>query len=152
MNTAYFKNIGKHIKAKYAASGRALAAGTGDNTEVTGDNIDRDGYGSGKLVITAQATLAEAATLSFTVKERTGADDTACTNDAQATLLAKTVEATGGAGGSTEKIVIEIDIDLSAYDRFVGFDITPDLSAGATDVATWAATFVKGGAYALPAA
>jgi hypothetical protein len=127
----------------YAGSGRALAAGTGDATKVTSIDIDRLGYMSGTLVISGQATLQEAKTLSFTIdiQDCSTADGTFASYKA----VAKTAYATGDSGGSTDYFCIPVDVNLEGADRYLNIDITPDLSATGTDTATWAATMILAG-------
>jgi hypothetical protein len=62
-----------------------------------------------------------------------------------------TVVATGGTGGSTEFARKETDVDLTPRKRYVRFNATPDLSAGATDVGEMTVAVVLGGADKLPA-
>ena len=129
--------------AYYAGSGRALAAGTGDATKVTSPDIDRLGYMSGTLLISGQATLQYAKTLSFTIdiQDCSTADGTFASYSA----VAKTAYVTGASGGSTAYFTIPVDVNLEGADRYLNIDITPDLSATGTDTATWAAAMVLAG-------
>lgn len=130
--------------AAFVATGRALAAGTGDNTAVTGATLARANQNDAALLIAYSATLTAAATLSFTVT-REPSSDGGSTWGTPVTVLATTVEATGAGGGSTETGLIVIQDDLSglaAGALHIRYKITPDLSAGSTDIATWGAAAV----------
>ena len=118
----------------------ALAAGTGDATEVTGANIDVSGYDSGKLLISYVTSLTADKTLSFAVDKREGASDALCTADTDVALLAATVVKTGAATGYEG--VLELDIDFSGKKQYLGLDITPDLSHSGTDTCTWSAVLI----------
>lgn len=127
----------------YAGSGSATAAGTGDATKVTSPDIDRQGYMAGTLVISGQATLQAAKTLSFTIdiKDCSTADGSFASYKA----VAKTAYATGGTSGTTQAFMVPVDVNLEGADRYLNIDITPDLSATGTDTATWAATMILAG-------
>jgi len=149
------KDLGAEIKCKFAAGGRLVAAGAGDNTEVTGPTIDRYGasgvqrYASAVLSVGTRAVLAAAATLSLRLRYQESADGAAW--DAAVELYAPTVVSTGGGGGSTEQTVTETKMDLSARKRYLRFLVTPDLSAGGADTAEFVAQCVLGGGHTLPA-
>jgi len=143
-------NGGFDARSAYASYQTATAGGAGDNTEADGSYADRLDTSSGiaksaKLIIGYRATLAAAATLSLTVNIQDDADGSGAGTDF-GPALAKTVVATGAGGGSTETGTVELDFDLSSAERYVRSQITPDLSAGATDTATVWATWVFFGA------
>lgn len=134
------RNIGSFLGPKYAASGNATAAGTGDNTKVTGEVIDLMDRPSGVLVIGYETTLTEAKTLKFAVEHTDSAD-----NSSYGTAVedqAATTAATGGTGGSTVKGVVTINVDCSGAKRYRKYAITPDLSHSGTDTVRWVAVFV----------
>jgi len=145
-----FTNIGAAILAKVVGASEALAGGTGDATKVTGQSTDRTGYYSGKLVVAYKAVLAEDKTIAFATELQESSDNS--TWDTAEVVVASTVADTGASGGSTEYGVTEASIDLSGRKRYIRFNVTPDLSATATDTVHWGATFVMGGADELPAA
>lgn len=146
-----FTNMGAYFRSYRAGAGTATAGGTGDNTKVTSSYLDRNPSGfnfrSCKLVISYTTTLAAAATLSFTVTPRDATDSsgTGVADYTYSRSLAKTVVATGPGGGGTVADTIELDIDLSACREYIGFDITPDLSAANTDTLSWVANVMMGG-------
>ncbi len=144
---ASMQDAGALIAARYGAAGiDATAGGAGDATEVDGAWIDRRGFSSLKVVIAFTATLAQAATLSIAANLQDASDSSGTGAADHGTALASAVRATGGTGGSTETGVIELDFDLSAADRYVRIQFTPDLSAANTDVAELAAIYVLAGA------
>lgn len=133
----------------------AVAAGSGDATEVDGAWVDRVladvGMAlSAKLVITFTATLETGETLSFSGNFQ---DATALAGTGVAdfsTAFAATVVATGDSGGSTETGTYEVDIDLAGARQFIRSQITPNLSRGATDTAEWSASLVLFGDHRQP--
>lgn len=143
-------DLSKYIKVVHVGFKDALVAGSGtDNTKVTNtDGIDRLGYNSAKLVISANATLAATETLDFDVELSQSEDDSTYTTPV-ASYTAETL-LTGAAGGSTESGILELDIDLSGYDRYLKVGITGDLTASGTDTADWQAVLVLGGAQEVP--
>ena len=145
------QNVGANLAARYAAAGvDATAAGTGDNTEVNGAYIDRSDFFSVKCVIAYTATLAEGETLSIAANLQDATSAAGAGVADFGTAYASTVVATGGTGGSTETGVLELDFDLLTADQFIRLQFTPDLSAGATDVAELAAVYILGGSNENP--
>lgn len=135
-----------HNGGAYARSARgsgnlqATAGGSGDNTEVNGSWVSRASANgianSMKIIVSYSAVLAAGATLKFAGNLQdaidvngTGAADYPSNGQA----VPSTTAATGGTGGTTEAGTFEIDIDLAGAREFVRAQITPDLSAGATD-------------------
>lgn len=143
-------DIGAKLNSEYCGSVSWTAAGTGDNTAVTGLAIDRLGYNSAKAVIGYTTTLTEAKTLSFAV-EITSCATSGGTYDTATALQAATVAATGDTGGSTETGTLEFDIDLSGYKRYIKINFTPDLSHTGTDTARAMAIAILGGKDTNPA-
>lgn len=134
--------------AKHVGAGAVTAGGAGDNVGVLSPSIDLDGFLSGAVVISAQTALAQDETLSVTVAVEESSDET--TWDASEEVSAAAVVATGGAGGSTEKIAIKIADSFAGRKRYVRYTITPNLSAADTDTANWAAVLIQGGAEETP--
>ena len=149
-------DLGGHVKSAAAGasvdgSGDPLvivAAGAGDGVAQTGPAIDRLCCESGVLAVSFQASLAAAETLSLAVSVEESEDNVSY--DAPVVLHASAVVATGAGGGSQEAGVLEIDENLRPRKRYVRYTITPDLSAGATDTAVYAAALVLGGCSELP--
>lgn len=141
---------GAYSRTAFAAINKtALAAGSGDNTEVDCAYVDRilDQAAEGgiamsmKLVITYTTALNAAETLKFAVQIQDDADGAGAGEDF-GSAIPLTVVATGDSPNSTETGTVEVDVDLSAAKRFIRAQITPDLSRGATDTAEWSATYV----------
>ncbi len=148
---ASVRDLGSVIKCLGLQAQSGLAAGTGDNTEVTSPTIDRQeagaaGFMSAVVAIAYKTSLTAAATLKLTLKIQESADnstwDTAV--NLQTALTLKTGALTNEVG------VHEEALDLSSRKRYVRFLITMDLSAGATDVFVYGGTIVLGGADRLP--
>ncbi|HXH11161.1 MAG TPA: hypothetical protein VNP04_15540 [Alphaproteobacteria bacterium] len=172
-------DIGAYLLAELAqATVDITAGGSGDNAEQNGQAINRLAtgrrhYESAALVIAYRATLAQAATLSVAANGQhapvsnfaSGAvdlmakrayqiagDGTKTAMTLTSGLLAATVVATGGAGGSTESGVVVLEFDLASVQQYLRSQITFDLSAATTDTARMTAVWVFGGADALPTA
>jgi hypothetical protein len=146
-------NIGAYIKSICAAAVTALtAAGTGDNTAVTGDIIDRAAYSnplSMSLVLAFTAVLAATKTLTFkTVKIQSGAASDG--SDMADFAVLETTGTVFATGAGTIDGQAEYDVDLAGAGRYIRVLFTPDLSNTATDTATVAAVVVLGGADTLP--
>jgi len=126
------------------------AAGTGDNTEVTGAWIDRQGFDFAIVTVFGAAALTAAKTLSVATEVEDSSDGVSVDGSAVA-LQASTIEATGDAGsGSNETFIIKHHVDLRGKERYVRFNATPDLSHSGTDTAIVAVVAHLGGCDALP--
>lgn len=136
------KNIAASVDVKRINSGTATAGGTGDNTKVTGEVIDRLGFASGIIALNYTTTLAAGKKLSFAVAYE-GSDDNS-TYATEASIQASTQAATS-AGGGTVTGVVKIPIDLSGYKRYLKINVTPDLDATGTDTAAWSGSLILGG-------
>ena len=117
-----------------------VAAGTGDNTELTSAGVDRKpvglaGFDAAVLAVGYKTSLTAAATLSLTVKISESDDGSTWGSDT--TLINAEVQQTGAK--TNEVGVRELGIDLRPYKKHVRFKITMDLSAGATDVFVYSA-------------
>jgi hypothetical protein len=148
MNPSYFRGIGKFLKALACGAASATAAGTGDNTAVTGATIDRLGYNSAKVAIAYKTSLTADKTLSFAVEYQESSDGT--TWDTAVALQTATVAETGAKTNEVGEVTF--DVDLSGLKRYVRFNFTPDLSHSGTDTVVCACTAILGGAVELPAA
>jgi hypothetical protein len=124
------------------------AGATEDNVEVEGESINRRQAMSCVLAIAGKAKLAATKTISFGVKYQLSADNS--TWDTAVVMQAATVAATGGGGGTTEDISVELNLSLKGKKKYIRFNITPDMSATATDTAVWAATCSLAGFTVLP--
>lgn len=146
MSLSHSRNIGAYIAAALALDNTdAVAAGAGDATEADGNWVDRNRALSAKLVITFKAVLAEDKTLSIAANAQDASDSSGTGAADYGDAVANAVVATGGSGGSTERGVVELDLDLSSADAFIRPQVTPDLSAVATDTVEFNAVIVFGG-------
>lgn len=140
-------NIGAAVKSIACGGSMATAAGTGDNTAVTGATIDRLGYESAKVTVGYLTTLTADKTLSLAIAYQESSDgsnwDTAV--DLQTATVAKTGAVTAAVGE------VSHSLDLRAKKRYIRFNYTPDLSHSGTDTAVTFAVAVLGGAEKMPA-
>lgn len=154
MTMSMQKNISAELSCQAAAVGRFTAGGTGDNTKITGQKIDRYGvsgqsYQSAAITAVYRAVLGASATLSLALELQDSADG-ANWNTA-VPLYTSTVVLTDSGSGSTLVGQTQTAVDLEGYGRYVRFNPTPDLSAGSTDVGEVAVVAVLGGGRVLPA-
>lgn len=136
------------FRAEQIQTASAIAAGAGDNTKVTGLTIDRLGFRSGSILISYETALAEDATLTLAIEIQESDDDSSW--DTAVVIQAATVVATGGTGGTTENGVLQIGDQWEARKRYIRYNVTPNLSAGATDTATWSGIVILGDAFEIP--
>ena len=130
---------------------QGVAAGTGDNTELTSAAINTKPQGSAGfmaaiLAIAYKTTLTAAATLKVTIKIQESADGSNW--DAAETLINAETLKTGAL--TNEVGAYELEIDISTRKQYIRFLITMDLSAGATDVFVYGATLIATGYDKLP--
>lgn len=144
---SYVANSGADTKAFASGAASFTAAGTGDNTAVTGASIDRRDFGSGVLTIYWKTTLGASETLKIAAEYQESDDDSTwgTATSLYAATTVKTGAVTAGYG------VKESDVDLSTKKRYIRFNFTPDLSASGTDTAVVFAGFSAGGAVERPA-
>lgn len=148
-----FHNGGAYSRSAFVAINKtATAAGTGDATEVDGAWVDRKPsdvgvFQSAKLVIPYTASLTADKTLAFGVQFRDATDSSGTGAADYGDAIASTVVASAT---GTNTGTVEVDIDLAAAREFVQAQITPDLSATATDTVEWAAVLVLYGADRQP--
>lgn len=143
-----FYDVGAKLGGRFGSITTAVAGGAGDATKDTGEAIDRLGFGSAAVMLAYEATLAEGATLSLAV-EREESEDGDVWTDAEE-IQAATVVATGPSGGGTVRGVLKLRESFEVRSQNVRYNVTPNLSAGATDTATIATVVVLGGAERLP--
>lgn len=147
-------NIDAFIGAAPASDSASLTAGgTGDNTLVTGLAIDRFAKGnplSVSFIARYKAILAAAATLSLAYSVET-ASDSGFTSPTVLQAGASAVVDTGATGGSTQRGMFRVPVDLAGALQYVRIKFTPDLSAANTDTAELSWVAVLGGQDFLPA-
>lgn len=148
MNT---RNIGAAIAGRGCQAVSLTAGAGGDDAEVDGQWIDRQGFMSATLFILFDATLGDGDDLEIAANLQDADDDQGTGAADFGDPLANAVVASGGVGGSTEIGVARLDIDLSGAKQFVRAQFTPDLTAANTDTAIVGAILVLGGADVEPA-
>lgn len=148
-------DIGALTKTLYCSSSNnagapsLITANAGlDNLKVDGDGIDKTGYLSGVVQVVGLAALADAETVTLTVEREESDDDSVWVNPTE--VQAATVVATSS-GGTNENFVLEVDQNLKPLKKFVRYNVTLDLSAGATDTAIFDCALLMGGADVAPA-
>lgn len=145
------RDFGSHAYATGGVGARGVAAGTGDNTEVTSGAIDRQAVGQNALsclvVFSGSATLAENETLQIAFNLQQSSDNGS--SDAYADVTAATVSATtvltGLAGGAKQNFTYQAKFDLSALERYLKLQFTPNCSASGTDTFEMSAVVILGG-------
>lgn len=140
------------VKALVSQSG--VAAGAGDNTELTTAAIDRmpqglAGFMAALLVLPYRVTQAGATTLKLGLKISESDDGVAFGADEVLEAIATKTLNTGPAAAVDG--VYELGIDLSKRKQYIRFKITLDLSAAGVDTFVYGACLVLTGADKLPA-
>lgn len=141
-------DITSYLKVLACGAANAVAAGTGDNTAVTGATIDRLDYQSIVFAIAYRTTLTADKTLSFAAAYQESSDGSNW--DTAVALQAATVAETGAGTNVVGKV--KFALSLVGKKRYIRFNFTPDLSHTSVDTVDCAATAILGGAAVLPAA
>jgi hypothetical protein len=127
------------------------AGGTGDNTKMTGQTIDRLGYDSAALCVGTYADLGADETCAIAAEIQESSNGSSW--DSAEALYASTTASTGDAGtGSEEWAQKRTAINLRGRKRYVRVNVTLNLSRANTDTANFMAQMVLGGAEELPVA
>lgn len=158
MGVASLRSLGEFVSCKLALARDLIAAGTGDNSEVNGNTIDRyindsdasDGiFDSVVFAVTARAVLTDKKTLVVKGTLQDSADDSSWADvsavyqpggAADSTLFTLT-----SAGGTTETTVYELNVDARPLRRYLRVQLHADLNASGTDVADVHCVAVCGG-------
>lgn len=147
---ALLRDIGAYIKTAFAGFADVLAAGAGDNVEVSGPWIDRLGFESLVASVGWFTTLADGEDLALAMNLQDATDSAgAGAADFGTALVSKVLVV--NSGGGTEEGTEELDFDLSGARRFVRLQFTPNLSASGTDTADLVGQLILGGAIEVPA-
>lgn len=139
--------------AKAIVSQSGVAAGAGDNTELTSAAIDRlpvgvGGFLAALLTLGYRVTQAGATTLKLGLKISESDDGTNWGADEVLEAIATKTLNTGPAAAVDG--VYELGLDLSKRKRYIRFKITLDLSAGAADTFVYSAVLVLMSSDKLP--
>ena len=114
----------------------STAGGSGDGTTVTGNTIDREGFGNGSLPLSAlmgvifETTLQSGATLSVGYDVQSSPDNSTWADYQTATYA---VAATGPSGGGAVKGQFNVRVNLTSAARYVRFNYAPKCSSTGTD-------------------
>jgi len=143
------KNDGANIRSElsHVVSGIVAGSVTYDDIYVLGQEIDRLGYGSAKIVFAYDCVLTAAKKLSLALDFSDCATSGGSYNVAT-TLYDGDVEAIAAA--SVTKKTWEYDLDLSGYERYVKVGSQVDLSHTSADRADYAVVVVLTGASVVP--
>lgn len=149
------RDIGEEVISRSAfLPTTAVAAGTGDATEIDGTSIQRSALGSMyescKLTIVGNATLSSGLLITLVANLQDSADGSTWADFG--TALALTTAGTGGSGGDEQQFDIDLDNDIRGAKDYLRVQVTPNLTHTGTDTAILAGTIVFGGASENPAA
>lgn len=146
MTTALGRDDAALLTPRFCAVETSLTAGgAGDNTEITGAQLDlRDDFGTRRfgslsLVLSARATVAAGQALALKAVRFEHSDDAAAWSDVEPGATALTL--TSEAGGTVTGAAV-IGCNLLEAKRYVRAKFTPDLSASGTDTAKVSAAYV----------
>jgi hypothetical protein len=143
-----FKNAGAWLKSYLGlAPFTATAGGAGDAAAQLGPAIERKGALSCVIAVPYVTTgVGGTDKVDFTLKVKHGPTSALATGyytqPAYSGSANKTHTSTVGADESS---VFEFDVNLEGADLFIGAEVTADLSAAATDTATFAAVVTLAG-------
>lgn len=131
----------------------ATAGGSGDNSELTGEVIDRLGFHGCVVAVPFRAALATGESLALTVKVAESDDGSTFGSDE---TIASAVNVATAAAGGTIHDCYKLQVNLSGVGtprkRYLRFKVTPNLSASGTDTAVISAAVILGGAESAPVA
>lgn len=144
------RSFSKALSEHFGAALSAVAAGAGDATEVDGEDIDRSNAHSACFIIQAQAVLADTKTLVLKATLQDSPDGTTYTDVAadlqpEGAANSTVLTLTGESGGTTERGVYKLDVDLSSLDKYIRIQLLPELNATGTDTAVCSAVCLLGG-------
>lgn len=124
----------------------ATAAGSGDNTELTGEVIDRLGFSGCVVAIPFKAVLGAGESLALTLKVAESDDGSTFGSDE---TIASAVSVASSAGGGTIADCYKLAVNLSGVGaprkRYLRFKLTPNLSASSTDTCVISSAVILGG-------
>lgn len=138
------RDVGEQLEVCGDGAFSAVAAGTGDNTEVTGNTVNRATFGmpeSGIIEVRYKNTLGSSETLALTIKIQESADGSSW--DTAETLVSAATVATGTVSAVSDNY--KYKVKLSDRKQYVRLLVTPNLSASGTDTSVGAFGFVLGG-------
>ncbi|KKL78897.1 hypothetical protein LCGC14_2020250 [marine sediment metagenome] len=159
-SVAFQHDVGAYLKAEIALNPEEVST-TDDGSERSGYAVDRQGLGSpclsAKLVVPYAASLAaaETATVKVNLQDVTTTTGTWADYDDKdgSTANTATIGSTASTAAQTVNDVLEVDFDIGSAKRYLRVQVTPTLTASATETDTVdvAAVIVFGGADVNPA-
>ncbi len=156
-NKAFQHDVGAYITSRAALNPEVVTT-TGDGSERNGTAIDRNALNSVALsaIVTIPYYGALAAAKTVTIKSNVQHSSVSSAgwadyNDKDnSTANTVTAGSTATTAAQTPSGVLEYDVDLAAAKRYVRVQVTPTLSATATDTVDIAGVIVFGGGGVLP--
>lgn len=158
------KGIGAWILGVNGLDPNVVVAGSGaDGTEQFGTAQDRLALGSlarlyfsclVSVVVTAVLAATETATIVAKLQESVDLAFTLpidFTDPNDSVAATGTLVLTGGGGGTTERGVLQFNVNLMTAQRFIRMAVTPTISTATVDTAAIAGALVFGGADVLEA-
>jgi hypothetical protein len=139
-------DIGGSIKPVACGATTATAAGTGDNTAVTGATINRAGFESLLFALAWRVSLTAAKTLTIAAEYQESADGSSW--DTAVALESATVVATGALTADVGQR--QYKLNLAGKKQYIRFNFTPNLSHTSTDTVDIGAIAILGGAAVKP--
>lgn len=137
-------SIGSYITNNYGGIIASFtAAATGDNTEVTTENLDRLNYESCVITLGYNVALTTAKKLTNILSIQDSSDGSTWTD-------AVVLNALHDVATATSKGTYEYNINLNSYKRYVRFITKLDLTHSGTDTCTAYTNITFGGAKNLP--
>ena len=115
----------------------STAGGTGDGTTVTGNTVDREGFSTGSMPLSAlmgviyEATMATGRTLSIGYDVQHSPDNSTWTDYQSATYQVVATSVVGA--GTPLKGQFNVAVSLGSAQRYVRFNYTPKCSNSQTD-------------------
>lgn len=142
-----FTDIPSIIRTVYAADSKDLTAGgSGDNTQIKGEAIDRLKFFVTQVAVNYNATLSASETLSLNGFKLQHSDTTTDGDFVDYVTLADD----GVIATETGKGTVIVNVDLDGAKKYIRVIYTPDLSATDTDTATIFSTMVLAGGESYP--
>ena len=154
-NFAEGKSLGDLVQALHALNNTAVTAGGGgDNTEVNGVVFERgvdfdESHESGVFIIHGVSTIASNETLAIIANVQTDSAVGMATAPRDLDETLSTVIEDAGAG--SQNVVAVLPFKLGPADKCIRLQMTPNMSAGATDTAALTASLIVGGGRKIPA-
>jgi len=138
-------DIANYIKTELGGIGSYTAGTT--VAEVDTKTFLTKGFGSGEVSLGYVATLQTDESFSATLKLETSKDGTTW---ATPEVLYEDLEVVTAEAAETLTGQVNAKLNLTTRDKYVRFNVTPELTADDTDVVKWSLSLVLGGSDSIP--